>query len=352
MTSAQIAAWGELQSNHGDLWSPFFRPEFTLAVAAVRPDVEVAVLYQDDIPAGFFPYQRGDGNVATPVGGWLSDYQAVIAAADLQWDPLELLRACGLQAWNFTDLVASQSPWAKFHRRQSNSSIWHVAGGLPAHGAQENRASKDWFAQHQRKARKASREIGPLRFVPCETEAALPTLMSWKRRQYRETGVLDRLRPAWVSDLLARVMKSQSAEFSGPLSALYFGDRIAALHLGLRSRAVLHYWLPAYDMELSRYSPGTLLLLEAARVAEESGLRTIDFGPGDEPYKARLTTETVAVASGFVDRRPVRRALKAAAWRTRNCVSRSALRGPVRALVHRLTPLYDRMVQGAPESTV
>ena len=37
--------------------NPFFRPEFTQAVAAVRDDVEVAVLEIQQQPVGFFPYQ-------------------------------------------------------------------------------------------------------------------------------------------------------------------------------------------------------------------------------------------------------------------------------------------------------
>ncbi len=353
MTAERISAWGALQSSHADLWSPFFRPEFTLAVAAVRRDVEVAILHKDDRPIGFFPYQRsGKRNVATPVGGWLSDYQAVVGAPDIQWDPPQLLEACRLQAWNFTNLLASQHPWAKFHCRQSDSAIWNLTAEHGSPGGHQDRNGKEWHAQHQRKARKANREVGTMRLVFNEPATSLTTLLDWKRRQYQMTGVVDRLRPAWTSDLLAQVMQSCSTEFSGTLSAIYFGDRVAAMLLGLRCRDVLHYWLPAYDVELSQYSPGSLLLLELARSASELGLRIIDFGHGDEPYKARFVNGAVKVASGFVDRRPLNRSLKAAYWGARNWVSRSTLRGPVKAFVHHLTPMYDRFSRGPRERIV
>jgi CelD/BcsL family acetyltransferase involved in cellulose biosynthesis len=126
------------------------------------------------------------------------------------------------------------------------------------------------------------------------------------------------------------------------LSALYFGEQLGALHLGLRSQGVLHYWLPAYDPLLARYSPGTILLLALARNAPALGLHTIDLGKGDEPYKARLMSGSTPLAEGFVDLRTMRCAIKAGWWTARNWVRHSRLRAPAKALAARLTPLYSR----------
>ena len=56
-------------------------------------------------------------------------------------------------------------------------------------------------------------------------------------------------------------------DFQGVLSGLYIGEKLVAAHFGMRSRRVLHWWFPAYDPELGKYSPGAQLLLELSRAA-------------------------------------------------------------------------------------
>src|SRR5207344_1830917 len=74
----EIAAWDELQRGHAAFESPYFRPEFTQAVAAVRDDVEVAVIDQDGRVAGFFPFQRSSLNLGKPVAGKLNDFHGLL----------------------------------------------------------------------------------------------------------------------------------------------------------------------------------------------------------------------------------------------------------------------------------
>ena len=68
LTPKHVEVWSRLQREDAAVASPYFRPEFTQAVACVRNDVEVAVMEEDGEPVGFFPYQRRGRNVATPVG--------------------------------------------------------------------------------------------------------------------------------------------------------------------------------------------------------------------------------------------------------------------------------------------
>ncbi len=53
-----VRAWTELQVANPDLASPYFAPEFTQAVAAVRDDVEVAVVEERGQIVAFFPFHR------------------------------------------------------------------------------------------------------------------------------------------------------------------------------------------------------------------------------------------------------------------------------------------------------
>src|SRR2546423_471270 len=117
LTPGHLAAWIRLQRADPALDSPFFRPEFTQAVAAVRKDVAVAVLEQDGELAGFFPFQRTRWNIGKPVGGPLSDFQGVVVRQGFVWSAEELVRGCGLAAWDFNHLLASQLPFQPYHCR-------------------------------------------------------------------------------------------------------------------------------------------------------------------------------------------------------------------------------------------
>src|SRR4051794_17226783 len=77
--------WIGLQQTNPDLSSPYFHPEFTNVIAAVRHDVEVAVLEADGKIVAFFPFQREHPSIGGPVGGIISDYHGLICARDFRF---------------------------------------------------------------------------------------------------------------------------------------------------------------------------------------------------------------------------------------------------------------------------
>ena len=129
LTPELVLRWSQLQRRDPALASPYFRPEFTRAVAAVRDDVEVGVMRQGGEVVGFFPYQRSRRNVGRPVGGRLSDYQGVIAQSGVCWDAEELLRGCRLRAWHFDHLLTAQEPFSKYHRVAAESPYIDIGDG-------------------------------------------------------------------------------------------------------------------------------------------------------------------------------------------------------------------------------
>jgi CelD/BcsL family acetyltransferase involved in cellulose biosynthesis len=96
-------------------------------------------------------------------------------------------------------------------------------------------------------------------------------------------------------------LNAQYEHFAGVCSTLRAGDRLVAVHVGMRSPQVLHWWFPAYDRELARYSPGMILLFRLAEAAHSAGIRTIDLGKGDEDYKQRVMTRGVVIREGAVE---------------------------------------------------
>jgi CelD/BcsL family acetyltransferase involved in cellulose biosynthesis len=300
---AEIARWSELARATPLYRNPFFRPEFTQAVARVRP-VRVAVIEDAGAVAGFFPFEVGRRRAARPVGWPYSDYHGPLLDAAATIDARELVRACGVSAWSFDHLPAAIAAFDPHVRGRGASPYLDLSDGFERY--LDGRRSRSDIRGALRKGRKLAREVGPLRLVAhSDDPELLARTIDWKRAQYAETGVRDVLADTGARDLLGRVQAARGADFAGALSVLYAGDVVAALHLGLRSGEVWHSWFPAYNPDLDRYSPGLVLMLELASAAPALGIREIDLGKGEARYKLALATGSVALNEGSVGARPL-----------------------------------------------
>jgi CelD/BcsL family acetyltransferase involved in cellulose biosynthesis len=285
-----------------DLASPFFCPEYTQAVAAVRGDVWVAVLQRDGRTVGFFPYQRAGLLIAEPVGDYMSDHQGVITERGLQYDMGQLLRACRLATWNFESVPKTQEALVPFRRSDLESPLIDVSRGYDRY-LEDKHHSGGFIATLMRKSRKIEREVGPLRFVEHTSDpAALRRLIELKIDQYRRTSAANVFSSSWTRGLVEKVFTMQSASFGGILSILYAGERMVALHFGIRSSQVWHYWFPVYEPEYAAYSPGLLLLLRMAEKAASLGLQTIDLGHTSRvTYKNHLMNGAIPMCAGSAE---------------------------------------------------
>ncbi len=303
LSDAEWGAWSRIQRARPELDSPFFAPEFTRLVSGVREDVEVAVIAHGGSPVGFFPFQRGPRGVAQAVCGRLSEFHGVIAEADAPFRPGELLEACGLNSWHFDHLPVSQMQLQSCFWGESDSPYMDLSEGFDAYRTRMRSAGSS-VSQAERKGRKLAREVGPLRFEQHTADAAaFESLLQWKTAQHCRTNVLQVLQIEWVRQLLERVRSCEAEGFRGLFSALYAGERLAAVHLGLQSRTAVHIWFPAYNVELEQYSPGLTLLLELARSSADQGVQRVDFGRGGERYKRDFASGSMRIAEGAIDRR-------------------------------------------------
>jgi len=333
LTQDHIDAWSHLQREDPTLCSPFLRPEFTQAVAAVRDDVEVAVLKDGGEPVGFFPFQRVRRNIGKPVGGPLSDCQAVVVRKGLEWQADELMRGCGLAVWDFSYLLTSQKPFQSHCHVCEDAVYADLSGGFDAYLAQDGREKTHAFKEIRRRIRKIQRELGPLRLeLHCDDDRVFEALVDWKAAQYPRTNKTDVFAFPWAAELLERIRRERTEAFSGMTTALYAGDRLLGVHLGMRSYGVLHSWFPAYNRDLQQYSPGMVLWVEMAKAGVLDGIQRIDMGKiHDHTYKTKLMSSAVAVGEGFIDLRPLRRALRTTWSHTYYWLRSSRLREPLRA---------------------
>ena len=138
--------------------------------------------------------------------------------------------------------------------------------------------------------------------------------------------------------MLHEILQRSGTEFAGMLSVLYAGNKVVATHFGMRSRNVLHYWFPVYDLEYGKYSPGTELFLQIVHQSQSLGIDTVDFGYGYDYYKTRLTNRRVDVARGCVDFNPFRRAMSRTFDAFVSRIKSSSLKEPVKKAVRKFNP--------------
>jgi len=339
LTPEQMLAWSRLQRADVALASPFFRPEFVCAASAIRQNVEVAVLEEGNEPVGFFPFARTRRNVGQPVASPMNDFQGPILAPGVTFNARQLIRQCGLVAWHFDHLAPWQSPFWRYRSVEVDSPYVDLSGGFDAYQEARSKAGSRELTTVGRKTRKLGREHGPLRFeFHTADRGALEKLIEWKKDQCRRTKVASLFDHAWSIRLLEHVLARPSKAFSGVLSALYVDDRPAAVHLGIRSQRVLHWWFPAYDPTFRKYSPGMILLAEVAKACQSQGIKRIDLGKGMTQFKNSFMSGAVPVAEGSVDSRPLVGTLTHGWLRTRDWVRSSRLRAPA----HRLNRFLDK----------
>lgn len=297
---AELDRWRGIQRGNPTLRNPFLSPDFSLAIDRARPTARVAVLEDGGQIVGFFPHELRGRCIGKAIGSGISDCQGFIHTADLDWDAMQLVRECRLPVWEFDHLIAGQHPFSAYHFALHASPIMNLINGFPAYVAERQQMSKI-IKDSAGSLRKLGREIGEPRVeFEMSDPATLELLMKWKSEQYQRTGATDRFARRWIVQVVTELLDTRTPECTGTLSVLYAADRPVAAHFGIRSEAVLSWMFPAYDVQLSRYSPGVGLLLQVAEIGATRGLHYIDLGRGREAYKGRLKSGDMTVAEGMV----------------------------------------------------
>ncbi|MGO4573223.1 GNAT family N-acetyltransferase [Microvirga sp. 2TAF3] len=260
-------------------------------MSAVREDAFVAVI---DGGEAFFPFQRNFLGFGRPIGGPVSDYHGLIASPDYRCDAAALVRACQLRRWDFDHVPAEQAVFTPWGATEAGSPVVDISSNAPI-------GSSQLHSLYNRRLRQLAREVGPVE-VELETKdpEILRLCLDWKSAQYRRTGSIDLFARPWAQTLAKTIAAWCETEFAGTVSVLRAGGQPVAVHFGMRSKSVWHYWFPAYDPQFNHYSPGMLLLLAMISGASKLGIKTIDFGKGDATYKLRLANRTVPLIEGSV----------------------------------------------------
>jgi CelD/BcsL family acetyltransferase involved in cellulose biosynthesis len=248
---------------------------------------------------------------------------------------LELLTS-GVRSFAFDHLlhtVPDFEPWVQSSR---TSPFVNSSGGLDGYLGRASRAGKDNMAQARRRAAKAERTYGTVRFAAdVIDEQALRRLVELKRAQYAATGARDYFAEPGRLDLLTRLLNTRESSFGGMLSTMHAGPHLLAAHFGIRSGKVLHWWFPVYDPAFAAFAPGWMLLRELVAASPALGVARIDLGRGDDEYKRRAKTGETVVSQGIVTKSPTHRALRYARDSLIAAAKSSALAPELRRAVRR-----------------
>ncbi|MBM3499909.1 MAG: GNAT family N-acetyltransferase, partial [Armatimonadetes bacterium] len=74
------------------------------------------------------------------------------------------------------------------------------------------------------------------------------------------------------------------------LACVMWNERPIAFHFGSCYRGSYLWYKPSFDIALTKWSPGEVLLRHLLLAAIDEGAHTFDFGLGDEPFKRRFAT--------------------------------------------------------------
>ena len=300
MSETDWTAWTAIRSENPELQSPYFHPDYTKLLSELRPDVRVACQYDETgKPIAFLPIQGK--RFARPVGAPMSDYHAIITGReDVTYD--SLLSLSGIGAYHFscaTDVNRLRLP--QILARNETAAI-EIETTTEDWRAARDGSYRRHLKSNRRRTRKAEEAIGQKRVELFSRDIDVyAALLNWKRKKFAQTGKYDVLSAEWTQSLIRRLWeRGPKADLRCDMHALYFGDRLAAIDLGLSDGTTFHSWMVAYDDELSEYAPGIQLLEGLIDATPETGYRCIDMGEGLDGYKRHYSSASRPVVSGFV----------------------------------------------------
>lgn len=298
--SDDIALWRAHQGADPNLSSPYFCPEWTQLIGAVRDDARVCIL-QDG--AGFFGVQRLSRFAAMGIGAPISDYQGVVGMPGLPVDATAICRALNVGRIDLTHVPAGQSVMRGGVAGGEGSWIAETFGARDLYEAALRSRRGEFVRQTDKKLRKFERDHGRAEFRAVSTERAdFEALLAWKNTQLVRSGQPQIWAKPWVREALDACFARRDAQFGGALFTLKLDQKLVAAAFTLRSARALNLWLIAHDEAYNAYSPGVQLARMIIGWAADHGIAEVDFGPGDYQYKRQLATTQRMLERGAVAR--------------------------------------------------
>jgi CelD/BcsL family acetyltransferase involved in cellulose biosynthesis len=302
MPAAIFSDWERWIADRSEIQCPFCHPGFSRAVDLAMGNVEVAVAYHNGMPSAVLPFQRLNKRTAIPAGSYLSNVNGWISKPETKTDLALLIDTTDLRSFRFHALPKEDIPERRFWGSSRTVVYADVTDGFQAYTERKKALGSNVVAKLAQKERKISREVGELRVEVGFTEDAFERLLHWKRQACSKRNVQNILDIQGYSDVLANLVRVESPNFRHHFVRLMAGDQLVAVHMGMICHRRMAAWLPAFNPDFGRYSPGLLLLLQLLRNCEHWNVARVDFGNGEFFFKDRFKTGESTMLEGVVDR--------------------------------------------------
>lgn len=279
--------------------SPYMSFTFTQIVSRYRASARVAVIENDGAIQAFLPFEISENKIGNPIGHPMNDLQGFIGSNTAIINAKSVIRKAGLRGWRFDHAPATQESLSPHHHEGTlvHAPVVDISSGYQAYVESHTRPGAKRIAEKQRSLQ---RRLGPVSLEwQSSDEGHLKQLIAWKSGKYGGTQRLFSEEPSPLS-ILQDLAVSDSEECAGIVSVLYAGEQAVAIHLGLRGPMGLYSWMPSYDSELSRYSPGLLMWMPLMEAAAARDIPRLDLGYGQHSYKFDLANDSYPVAGGAV----------------------------------------------------
>ncbi len=306
LSGYELNAWAEFRAANPALYSPYFHSDYTQLLDQLCPDVHVLVVLQAGEPIAFLPFQAkistsGKVGFVRPVGTPMTDYHGFICAPDTRFDVYSVLKQAGFGAFHFSALVDPNNLLPDYSGQTNACTVMDISMDAEAWRASRDKSYRRHLKSHRRRVRKAE-ELGPRRveFMSSGSDV-FAQLIRWKREKFAETGKYDVLSVGWTLAMLEDFwQRGSQAELRTDMHALYFGDKLAAVDLGLCDGTTFHSWMVAYNSDFQTLAPGIQLLEAMIDGAGKLGYKRIDLGEGIDGYKRHYASEDIEVRAGFI----------------------------------------------------
>lgn len=301
LTPAELHAWRTLRAGDAAYDSPFFAPEFALAVGALRDDARVMIATKTRGIELILPLQLSRSGLARPLGAPMCDVNGPIATRDGAEMLAHALAKAGIGAYAFTGWPEPHVSRSVKLRAREGSAVADLRGGFAGWLEAQRDLNPKHFKKMRRLARQGEKDFGPetVTFGPASADD-LATLIRWKREQFLSTRRHDVLGAEWTRALLQACAAHRGAEFGGVMATLRYGGKLAAAEFGLRSGGTLHGWIAGYDPAFGSCSPGLVLEERLLEQAATAGICEAVLGTGEGHYKKYYASFYTPVDDGVV----------------------------------------------------
>ncbi len=163
-----------------------------------------------------------------------------------------------------------------------------------------NAATNAKARSNDRRCERRLSEMGGLRFRIAvsrdERLDLLNVLIAQKSARLNEQGIPNIFEEAFIRDFYKSLVSGNDwgADRSVFLSALELGGRVIAVNLGLIQGQTFHGMVLSMDGgQLEKFGPGRMLIRRSLEHLSRNGIVEIDFGAGEDAYKANWCSEIV-----------------------------------------------------------